>query len=125
MSKRLLLLAGLCTVLVTCGGNANNTKGSDGPVVQISGSERLRWDQPATDATELSTFRYHIWVDGVSSDADDVSCANSAGDDGFACTSTLPRMSGGMHTLELSAYIEGDSDRLGVRAMRVRVNTND
>jgi len=123
---RLLLLAGLCTVLVACRGNGNSTRrGGDGPVVQISGSERLSWDQPATDASELSTFRYHIWVDGVSSDADDVSCANSAGDDGFVCTSTLPRMSGGMHTLELSAYIEGESDRLGVRAMRVRVNRID
>ena len=125
MSPRWVLWVGVAVVLAAggCNDNSNsNNGGGDGGVVQINGSERLGWDQPAADLTELSTFRYHIWVDGASNDASGVSCASSAGADGFACTSALPHMAGGTHTLELSAYIDGYPDIESAHSAGLRVN---
>ena len=80
-------------------------------VEQITGNERLGWDQRAATAAELSTFRYLIYVDDTGTEPPDVSCADSAGANGFACSARLPAMSAGPHTLALSAFID-DGGRL-------------
>jgi glucose/arabinose dehydrogenase len=72
----------------------------------VTGRERFGWDQPASDAAELATFRYAIYVDGVRSVVADVSCGAAAG--GFACSGRLPAMTPGTHTLELAAYFDTD-----------------
>ena len=118
MLPRRALLVGVCTVLAACGGNNNN----NGGVIQINGTERIGWDQPAADTSELSTLRYRIWVDGVSNDASDASCSNPAGANGFPCTSALPHMPGGAHTLELSAYVDGYPALESARSTALRVN---
>ena len=71
----------------------------------ITGRERLGWDQQASDAAELATFRYAIYVDGVRSELTEVSCASPAGPAGFACSGRLPALSNGAHTLELAAFL--------------------
>jgi glucose/arabinose dehydrogenase len=71
----------------------------------ITGRERLGWDQQASDAAELATFRYAVYVDGVRSELADVSCGTTAGPAGFPCTGRLPAMSNGAHTLELAAFL--------------------
>jgi glucose/arabinose dehydrogenase len=122
MLPRRALLVGVCTVLAACGGNNNNNGGGDGGVIQINGTERIGWDQQAADTSELSTLRYKIWVDGVSNDASDASCSNTAGTSGFPCTSALPHMSGGAHTLELSAYVDGYPGLESGRSTALSVN---
>lgn len=80
-------------------------------VEQITGSERLGWDQRAATAAELATFRYLIYMDDTGTEPPDASCADSAGANGFACSARLPAMSAGPHTLALSAFVD-DGGRL-------------
>ncbi len=88
-------------LVAACGPSAPPTGGSGEPV---TGSERFGWDQPAADAAELTTFRYALYVDDVRSEAGGVSC--TAGDGGrFACTSDLPSMTAGRHTLQVAAFV--------------------
>jgi hypothetical protein len=88
----------------------------------ISGSERFGWDQPAADAGELATFRYAMYVDEVRSEAADVSCDASPSAGRFACTSRLPSMSIGAHTLQVAAFvIDAGAVRESARSAGVRV----
>jgi glucose/arabinose dehydrogenase len=92
---------------VACGSKTPpppSTGPGTGTAESITGRERIGWDQQAGDATELATFRYAIYVDGVRSEVADASCANSAGSSGFFCSGRLPTMSSGAHTLELATF---------------------
>lgn len=73
----------------------------------ITGRERIGWDQPADDNSELATFQYAIYVDGSRSVLAEPSCGTTAGANGFACSGKLPPMSNGSHTLELAAFVDG------------------
>ena len=77
--SRLWILIGP-VVLVAC----NTTTPPVPPIVDsptanetITGTERVGWDQRATDAVELATIRYAIYVDGARSELAGVSCASS------------------------------------------------
>jgi glucose/arabinose dehydrogenase len=77
---------------------------------RITGSERIGFDQLASDATDLAAIRYAIYVDGARSELTGVSCATTASSAGFACTAALPRLSAGSHSLQLASFtftIEG------------------
>ena len=87
----------------------------------ITGRERFGWDQPASDAAELATFRYAIYVDGVRSIAADVSCGSTAGTGGFPCSGRLPAMSPGTHTLELAAFFDIDGILESAKSPPLRV----
>jgi hypothetical protein len=88
----------------------------------ITGSERFGWDQPAADAGELATFRYAIYVDDARSEASDVSCAASASNGRFACTSQLPAMATGTHTLQVASFVvDAGAVRKSARSTSVRV----
>ena len=75
-----------------------------GNVEQITGNERIGWQQQASSAAELSTFRYNIYVDNAANEIQDVSCAAAGG--AFACSGKLPSMSPGRHVLELSTFLD-------------------
>jgi hypothetical protein len=101
--RRWIIVCGLA--FISCGSSppppaVGGSAGTD----TITGSERLGWDQAAADATELATFGYAIYVDGARTEATGVTCAAAAGPAGFTCTSRLPPMSAGAHTLELAAF---------------------
>ena len=104
MPRRQLSIALIACATFACGSNtppspsAAATQGGT-----ITGRERIGWDQQATNATDLSAFRYFIYVDGARTEVADVSCA--PGTAGFACTGRLPVLSAGTHTLELSAFV--------------------
>ena len=53
--------------------------------VSISGSEKLGWDQPASDFGELSTIGYEVYVDGAASTLAGVACSSTASAAGFEC----------------------------------------
>ena len=105
--------------LAGCGKSGDNS----GDGVQIVGNERIGWDQQAADTSELSTFHYRLWVDGVSHEMTDALCGTDSGSAGFPCTGGLPQMPVGSHTLELSAYVDGSPPLESARssALRVRV----
>ena len=84
-----------------CGGSPSAP--SDGDI--ITGAERFGWDQPAADAGEIATFRYALYLDDARSEAAGVSCAPAASSGRFACTSSLPAMPAGAHTLQVAAFV--------------------
>jgi aldose sugar dehydrogenase len=87
----------------------------------ITGRERIGWDQQAPDAAELARFRYAIYVDGARSDLAETSCGESATAAGFGCSSRLPALSAGAHTLELAAYVVDGAVLESARSSPLRV----
>jgi glucose/arabinose dehydrogenase len=70
---------------------------------RVNGNERLGWTQTAADANELATIRYAAYVDNNRSELTDVSCG-SFGGNGSSCSSRLPAMSAGSHSIELVSF---------------------
>jgi hypothetical protein len=116
LRKRLLVFASL--VFAACGGSPSSPNGTE----TITGVERFGWDQPAADAGELASFRYALYVDEARSEAADVTCAPGQSSAGFSCTSRLPAISGGVHTLQVAAFVvDGGAIRESARSSAVRV----
>ena len=104
---------GITLFVAACGSSTPappSTGPGNGTTETITGRERIGWDQPAADSTELATFGYAIYVDGVRNEIIAPSCAGSSGAAGFACTGGLPPMSSGAHTLELAAFSTVNTD---------------
>lgn len=76
----------------------------------ITGRERIGWDQTAESLSELETFRYAIYVDGVRNVIADSSCSNTAAASGFACSGRLPPLPNGSHLLELATFVDVDGE---------------
>ena len=98
---------------------------SPGPdtVETIRGTERLGWDQSASGAAELATFRYAVYIDGARSEVTEVSCGSSAGTNGFACSARLPPIALGQHTIELAAFtVDSGTTLESPRSAPLRVN---
>jgi len=91
--------------------------------IQISGRERIGWNQPASDAFELLLFEYALYVDGTRIPLTGVRCSSVATETGFECSAPLPSLSPGRHTLELASFI---ADLVGTvessRSEGLRVN---
>jgi glucose/arabinose dehydrogenase len=106
MAGRLCLMLA-AALLCACESNDDPPAPSPGHGADetITGRERIGWDQRAASASELSTFRYAIYVDGTRSELGGVSCASSEGASGFPCSGQLPSMASGSHVLELAAFI--------------------
>jgi glucose/arabinose dehydrogenase len=109
-------------VAVACSSNDNPPESSPGTGSgeTITGRERLGWDQAASSAAELSSYRFAIYVDGTRSDMIDVTCASSSGSSGFACSGRLPSMSNGSHVLELATITANGTLESG-RSAQLRV----
>lgn len=92
----------LAVVSVACGGDAAPGNDSGGPGNQITGRERIGWDQPSSTQQELNDLRYLLRIDDVSGDMSGVTCEPLRSGTA-ACTGALRPMSPGQHRLTLSA----------------------
>jgi len=101
-----------------CDKDSSSTPG-DG-VQQITGNERIGWQQSAATPEELATFRYNIYVDNVPTEMGGVSCAGAS--DGFSCSGQLPRMAAGRHALEITAFVDGNPTLESARSAALMVN---
>jgi aldose sugar dehydrogenase len=91
------------------------------PSETITGNERFGWDQRASDAVELATFRYAIYVDGTRAELTGATCATTSTNGAFACSAPLPTVSRGAHTLELASFIVDGSTFESARSSALRV----
>jgi glucose/arabinose dehydrogenase len=114
--QRMRSLVPLCAsamLVAACGGrNAPDTPmPQPGPgVEQITGRERIGWEQPASTAGDLAGVRYLIYVDGNAGvELQSVQCGDAPGTTGFPCSAALPPLSAGAHALALSSYIDTGS----------------
>jgi hypothetical protein len=111
----------LWLMVSACGGSTGAPPGS-GNADTITGTERFGWDQPASDAGELASFRYALYVDNSRTEATDVSCGSTPASGRFACTCALPLMASGSHTLQVAAFvIDASTTRESARSDAVRV----
>lgn len=118
MSVPTRLMIAVTLGLVGCGSTPPAPANPDA----ITGAERFGWDQPASDAAELTSFRYAMYVDDVRSDAADVSCATVQTSGRFPCTARIPDMPAGTHTLQVAAFIlDAGATRESARSTAVRV----
>jgi hypothetical protein len=78
--------------------------------ITVTGSERIAWDQAASSASQLAHWRYIGVLDDVPIDLADATCATTRGEHGtFVCSARLPKMSPGLHRLQLvAAEIDGE-----------------
>jgi Glucose / Sorbosone dehydrogenase len=123
VSVNACLFALACVICVSCGRSAPDPPTVTPPVgaETISGSERIGWDQPAADTAELTAIRYAIYVDGLRSELTEASCASTATAAGYACSSRLPPLSAGNHTLELASFTVDGSTFESARSPALRV----
>lgn len=111
-----------CLVAVACGTSTPPTPSPPGTNGEsITGRERIGWDQKASSASELQTFRYAVYVDNVRSEIGEVACAATAGANGYPCSGRLPAMSNGTHVVEIAAFIDLNGIVEGPRSAPLRV----
>ena len=123
MLRRAFLAAAGCLLAIACGRSSTPPTPSPpgGGGESITGRERLGWDQPAASPAELATFRYAIYVDNVRSVLAEVTCAQTAGPNGYSCSGRLPAMSNGSHVLELASFTESPALLESPRSQPLRV----
>jgi len=108
-------------------GRQDRSSSADDPdpapeVIQISGNEHLTWDQVAASVSEVKTFRYVVYVDGIPADLPDVSCSTAPmGEAGFVCSARLPPLAAGTHDIAVSAYVDQDDWPTSPASSPVRV----
>jgi hypothetical protein len=78
----------------------------------VTGTERLAWTQPG----DASTLRFRAYVDGNPVDLGSASCAASSGPE---CSSPLPPMANGVHTIALAAVSSSGAESPRSDAMTV------
>ena len=99
--------AALMLAAAGCGGDSKEP--SPGPgVITVSGSERLWWNQ----AGDVAGMRFRAYVDDRAVDLTAAACDGTA--PAAACSSPLPPLSNGVHTIALAAVEKlsgAESDR--------------
>jgi glucose/arabinose dehydrogenase len=90
--------------------------------IDITGTEKIAWDQPADDANQLARYQYIGYVDGVPQLLTDAMCDGSATTGLFPCIAGIPPMSAGLHQLQLAAQETDGLQRLGGPSAPLSVN---
>src|SRR6187397_1480438 len=89
---------------------------------RVSPGDRLGWLQQAADATDVASYQFALYVDGIRMALSGVSCARAASASAFDCSATLPNMSNGTHTLELASFVaDGSATIESARSAPLRV----
>jgi hypothetical protein len=118
-------IAIVCLSLAACDGKSPPSPpivDTPGTVETVNGSERIGWDQRASDTVELATISYAAYVDGSRVTLAGVACASTAATAGFPCTAPLPAMMPGTHTLELASFVNDGGVLESARSAALRVN---
>ena len=103
--KSVLLVWLIALLAQGCGGQDPPTA-SDTPTGAITGRERLWWDQQAPGAQELAQYSYVLYVDNTPVELPAAGCGALAGSPPTAgCSSPLPPLRPGTHTLELGTRL--------------------
>lgn len=113
-------IAAAC-LLAGCQGSPSSPSPDPSEPMQITGFERIGWDQPASSAAELSLFSFRMYVDNVAVDLSDATCDTSPGTSGYPCNSPLPPLAPGAHTLELTAFVAANRELESNRSSRLSV----
>ena len=104
---RVVAAVAALSTLAACGdGRGSSPPPATSPgagAVQVNGTEKIGWDQSATNVADLQSLTFVVIVDGVQGTLGGASCDTSAGTEGFPCAAPLPPLTNGQHTLQLAA----------------------
>lgn len=75
--------------------------------VQVTGSERLAWDQPETSSARIQQYTFIAYVDGVRAVLPDARCGTTASGGQFPCSARLPALTNGTHIVEVAGIFGG------------------
>jgi len=97
----------LCA-LTACGGSSpagpSDSGGLSGDELRITGSEQIGWNQFATASPEALGYRFSMYIDGALAELPNARCTSTTTAGQFSCTSPLPPLNPGRHTLELVTW---------------------
>jgi hypothetical protein len=79
--------------------------GSTAPI-RVTGTEKVAWDQIASNATQLAGYRYIAYIDDAPVDLA-ATCGPTTNDATFPCSAALPKLSPGPHRLQLAVEETG------------------
>src|SRR5688572_12478623 len=77
-----------------------------------SGPQRLEWDQPALEGTNVASYRFILRMDGVEKELS-ATCGELLQSGSHLCSADLPALRSGRHVLTLTAIQEKDGKRFG------------
>jgi glucose/arabinose dehydrogenase len=103
-------------------GSSSSSSSSSGSPVNVTGNEKIGWDQPANSASDLARLQYLGFVDDIPQTLTNASCGTSSSSGSFACSATLPRMTAGTHRLELAAQEIDGARQTGPRSPAIVLN---
>jgi glucose/arabinose dehydrogenase len=95
---------------------------SSGGPINVTGTEKVGWDQAADSASQLSGYQYLGYVDNTPQVLANASCGATSTNGAFPCTASLPKMSAGMHTLEIAAQETTGAQRISSRSATLQLN---
>ena len=126
MLWRSALIALACISVAACDKKSPETPdpgtGTPSGDTRVSPGDRLGWSQQAADATDVASYQFALYVDGIRMTLSGVSCARAASASAFDCSATLPNMSNGTHTLELASFVaDGSATIESARSAPLRV----
>jgi glucose/arabinose dehydrogenase len=123
------LCVAVALIASACGGSSSSPSApsteppppSSGPI-NVTGTERIGWDQPADDASQLAHYQYLGYVDDAPQVLASPVCGTTPSNGAFPCDAKLPTMSFGNHRLELAAQEIDGAQRLGPRSAAILLN---
>jgi glucose/arabinose dehydrogenase len=81
------------------------------------------WDQPADDSSTVAGYQYFGYVDGVPQILANTACGSTAASNGtFPCTTNLPQMTAGLHSLTLAAQQTSGAQLTSPQSAAIQLN---
>src|SRR5262249_15449621 len=114
-----------------CGGDSSSPPAAPSPggstpspggTINVTGTEKIGWDQVADNASQLTHYRYVGYVDDVAQVLANAVCATSPVNGTFPCTASLPKMTAGTHSLELAVEEIDGAQRRSARSPALLLN---
>src|SRR5215831_2051584 len=107
----------------TPGNTPSNPPGPSSGAINVTGTEKIGWNQAPDSSGSVAGYQYLGYVDGVSQVLANAACGSTAASDGtFPCTASLPKMTAGLHSLTLAAQQTSGSQLISGQSAPIQLN---
>jgi glucose/arabinose dehydrogenase len=107
----------------TPGNTPSNPPGSSSGAINVTGTEKIGWNQAPDSSGSVARYQYLGYVDGVSQVLANAACGSTTAADGtFLCTASLPKMTAGLHSLTLAAQQTSGSQLISGQSAPIQLN---
>src|SRR5499427_4480906 len=107
----------------TPGNTPSNPPGPSSGAINVTGTEKIGWNQAPDSSGSVAGYQYIGYVDGVPQVLANAACGSTAASDGtFPCTASLPKMTAGLHSLTLAAQQTSGSQLISGQSAPIQLN---